>query len=227
MRDADGYPVLSVEEALEVASDPEWLDNTGELVGATRALAAEVERLRAELDDARADTRQATERCCDLGCAGGGCGSGPCVPRARLDEALAALDAAQQPWGAAEILARIREDPLADAADVKPERPSVQSGSPNASQVDPVDLDTLTGWVEAALESSDIEVEVREADGTVSPLRRLVRSLRSAGLLDEGDSIPVCALRALAQGEPPGEVSDDYGVPAAVVRAVLPLVGRA
>lgn len=71
MRDADGYPVLSVEEALEVASDPEWLDNTGELVGATRALAAEVERLRAELDDARADTRQATERCCDLGCAGG------------------------------------------------------------------------------------------------------------------------------------------------------------
>lgn len=58
----------------------------------------------------------------------------------------------------------------------------------------PVDLGTLIGWVELALESSAIEVDVWETDpaGTraakaVEPLRRLTRCLRSAGLLDETD----------------------------------------
>lgn len=57
---------------------------------------------------------------------------------------------------------------------------------------EPVDLDTLTGWVELALESSAIEVDVYETDQagsragmSVEPLRRLTRCLRSAGLLDE------------------------------------------
>lgn len=63
-----------------------------------------------------------------------------------------------------------------------------------AVQREPVDLDTLIGWVEQALESSAIEVDVWETDQagsraalSVEPLRRLTRCLRSAGLLDEYD----------------------------------------
>lgn len=63
---------------------------------------------------------------------------------------------------------------------------------PGAAPREPVDLDTLIGWVELALESSAIEVDVWETDQagsraamSVEPLRRLTRCLRSAGLLDE------------------------------------------
>lgn len=58
----------------------------------------------------------------------------------------------------------------------------------------PVELDTLIGWVELALESSAIEVDVYETDLAGSraalspnPMHRLTRCLRSAGLLDEYD----------------------------------------
>lgn len=63
-----------------------------------------------------------------------------------------------------------------------------------AAPREPVDLDTLIGWVELALESSAIEVDVYETDQagaragrSPDPMRRLTRCLRSAGLLDEYD----------------------------------------
>lgn len=91
------------------------------------------------------------------------------------------------------------------------------SGPANASRgVEPADLDTLTGWVETALDSSDIRVTVQEEDGSASPLRRLVRCLRSAGLLDETagyeEDEPVEKIRAILQRPPDGVTAppDDW-----------------
>lgn len=145
---------------------------------------------------------------------------------------------------AVEVLARLADE-LADAGATHLTASDSKSGRRglDASAPEPADLDTLVGWVESALDSSAIEVEVHELEpaghgwrrsghgwrrsGQTSPLSRLVRCLRVNGLLDEGDKISLGALRALAGGEPPGEVAEDHGIDPWVVRAVLPLVGRA
>lgn len=90
------------------------------------------------------------------------------------------------------------------------------SHEPAAVGVSPRSLDDLTGSVEAALDLAALQVDVWETDARgerlhTSPLVRLVRCLRSAGLLDEGDLIPLPALRALAAGEPVAEVADEHG----------------
>lgn len=85
------------------------------------------------------------------------------------------------------VLDRLRQETvlpaLADDIDdgFTGDRPPAPAPAPG----EPASLEALTYWVACALEVAALRVAVIEDDGTVSPLRRLVRCLRSAGLLDE------------------------------------------
>lgn len=74
------------------------------------------------------------------------------------------------------------------------------------------------------------EMELKDAakayNHTAAALLRERDEARADRDRPEAPSIPLDALRALAQGEPLDEVSGDYGVPLDVVEQVAPWVGR-